>query len=78
MIKTRVFQSGNSQAVRIPKELRTEKAEFYIRRIGDAFVLYPVDDPLFPLRATMGTFPQDFMEDREQPSLLDLPEREGL
>lgn len=78
MIKTRVFQSGNSQAVRIPKELRTEKVEFYIRRIGDAFVLYPVDDPWFPLRATMGTFPQDYMEDREQPSLLDLPEREGL
>lgn len=76
MTTTKVFQSGNSQAVRIPKELRTEKKEFYIRRIGDAYILYPTDDPWFPLRATIGTFPEDFLEDRDQPSILDLPARE--
>ena len=77
MKTTRVFRSGNSQAVRIPKELRTGKAEFYIRRIGDAYVLYPVDDPWFPLRAPIGSFP-DFPEDRDQPSVNDLPARETL
>ena len=76
MTTTRVFQSGNSQAVRIPKELRTEKSEFCISRVGDAYVLFPVDDPWFPLRATIGTFPDDFLEDRDQPSIPDLPERE--
>ncbi len=76
MTTTRVFQSGNSQAVRIPKELRTEKTEFFIRRVGDAFILFPTDDPWFPLRSTIGTFPDDFLEDREQPSILDLPKRE--
>ena len=41
---TRVFQSGNSQAVRIPKELRTEKSEFYISRVGDAYVPFTAQD----------------------------------
>ncbi len=76
MTTTRVFQSGNSQAVRIPKELRTEKTEFYIQRVGDAYILFPVDDPWYPLRATIGAFPSNFLEDRDQPSILDLPERE--
>ena len=75
---TRVFQSGNSQAVRIPKELRTEKTDFFIKRVGNAYILYPVDDPWFPLRTTIGTFPDDFLEDRDQQSILGLPEREGF
>ena len=76
MLKTRVFQSGNSQAMRIPKEVRTDKEEFYIQRVGEGYVVFPTDDPWFPLRITIGTFPQDFMEDREQPSLSDQAERE--
>jgi antitoxin VapB len=76
MLTTRVFQSGNSQAMRIPKEVRTDKEEFYIQRVGEGYVVFPTDDPWFPLRITIGTFPQDFMEDREQPSLSDQAERE--
>ena len=76
MTTTKVFQSGNSQAVRIPKELRTDIKEFFIKRVGDAYILFPVDDPWFPLRTTIGTFPDDFLEDRDQSSILDLPERE--
>ena len=76
MLRTRVFQNGNSQAMRIPKEVRTDKEEFYIQRVGEGYVVFPTDDPWFPLRITIGTFPQDFMEDREQPSLSDQAERE--
>lgn len=78
MIKTKVFKSGNSQAIRIPKELQTEKKEFFIRRIGDSYILCPVDDPWFPLRATIGTFPLDFMDDRNQPSIDEVPEKEAF
>lgn len=78
MLTTRVFQSGNSQALRIPKEVRTDREEFYIQRFGEGYVIFPVDDPWFALRQTMGTFPQDFLEDRDQPSCDDLPERETL
>ena len=76
MLKTKVFQSGNSQAVRIPKELCTDKTEFMINRVGEAYILCPVDDPWTPLRATIGAFPDDFLVDREQPSISDVPERE--
>ena len=68
MLTTKVFQSGNSQAIRIPQEVKTGKEEFYIRRFGEGYVLYPVDDPWFPIRSTIGTFPQDFMNDRQQPA----------
>lgn len=78
MTTTKVFQNGNSQALRIPQEMRTEKKEFYIRKVGDTYIAYPTDDPWAPARQVIGTFPSDFMADREQPSWDDVPEREGL
>ena len=78
MTTTRVFQNGNSQAIRIPQELRTDKKEFYISKIGDTFIAYPVDDPWAPAKQVIGTFPDDFMADRNQPSWNDVPEREEL
>ena len=37
METTKVFTSGRSQAVRIPKAYRFEENEVYINRIGDEF-----------------------------------------
>lgn len=39
MAKARVFQSGNSQAVRLPKEFRVLARELEIYRRGDEIVL---------------------------------------
>jgi antitoxin VapB len=39
MALTRVFQSGNSQAVRLPKEFRLNTNEVEILRRGDEIVL---------------------------------------
>lgn len=78
MLKAKVFQSGNSQAIRIPKEVQTDLKEFNITRVGSCFVLSPVEDPWYTLRLTMGTFPPDFMDDRDQPLISELPEREEL
>lgn len=75
---TRVFQNGNSQALRIPQNLRTDKKEFFIRKIGDIFIAYPTDDPWSPARQVIGTFPEDFMSDRNQPSWNDVTAREEL
>lgn len=42
MTTTRVFRSGNSQAVRIPKELAfPDGAELEITRVGDTLTLTP-------------------------------------
>ena len=76
MTKTRVFQNGNSQALRIPLEMRTDRKEYCISKIGDVFIAYPADDPWASVRQVIGTFPDDFMADREQPSPADYPERE--
>ena len=77
-VTTRVFQNGNSQALRIPQSLRTEKKEYFIRKIGDIFVAYPTDDPWAPSRQAVGTFPNDFMSERNQPSWNEVMDRMPL
>lgn len=35
----KIFKSGNSQAVRLPKEFRIDTEQVYIRRKGDMIIL---------------------------------------
>ena len=76
MLTAKVFRSGNSQAIGIPKELQTDLEELSIRKVGEGFILFPVDDPWLPLRLSIGQMPEDFMEEREQPFWTDVSERE--
>ena len=76
MSVTRVFKNGNSQAIRIPSEMQTEKKEFIIKQIGETYIAYPADDPWYPVRQTIGSFPQDNMLEREQPEWGQVAERE--
>jgi len=41
MTRTRIFWSGRSQAVRIPKQFRLPGEEATIRRVGSALVIEP-------------------------------------
>jgi antitoxin VapB len=43
MLLTRIFKSGNSQAVRIPAELAYQdvNADFRIARFGDVITIFP-------------------------------------
>ncbi len=68
----RVFQSGNSQAVRLPKEFRFHVEEVEISREGDAIILRPhvqQAERWASLRAAVVKgFSPDFLENgREQP-----------
>ena len=78
MTATKVFQNGNSQALRIPQEMRTTDKEFFIAKVGNAYIAYPTDDPWLPTRQALGTFSDDFMEDRQQPAWNTMPQREEL
>ena len=78
MTTAKVFQSGNSQAIRIPKEMQTSEKEFIIRKYGSCFFLIPVEDPWALLRQSVGQADDDFSFDRNQPSLDDLPVREAI
>ena len=76
MATAKVFQSGNSQAIRIPREMQTDEKEFIIRKNGNCYFLIPKEDPWALLRLTLGEAPVSF--ERDQPMLDDLPEREEL
>ena len=78
LVKTRVFQNGNSQAIRIPQNMRTDQKEYYIRKVGDTYIAFPAADPWATVKEVIGTFPSDFLNDRELPPLQDIPEREAL
>ncbi len=78
MTTTRVFQNGNSQALRIPQEMRTDKKEYCINKIGEIYIAYPTDDPWATVRQVLGTFPTDYMSERNQPSWSEVPDREAL
>ncbi len=71
-IKTaKIFRSGNSQAVRLPKEFRLEGTEVEIRRRGDSLVLRPKRKSWAPLMESLKKFSSDFMENgRNQPRLV--------
>ncbi|MFZ3041677.1 MAG: AbrB/MazE/SpoVT family DNA-binding domain-containing protein [Thiobacillus sp.] len=64
---TRVFKSGNSLAVRIPKELAIVKAsqDIEIEKVGDTLVLRPVvKRKLTGLAAAFAAFPPGFMAEQ--------------
>ncbi len=70
MRKTRVFMSGNSQAVRLPKEFRIKASEVYIKREGRRLVLIPVEEKweaLFERLEKDKELLEDFLLDRNQP-----------
>jgi antitoxin VapB len=47
----KLFMSGRSQAVRLPKEFRFEGSEVRVSRIGDKVILEPMDRPPFDVKA---------------------------
>ena len=62
MKTTRVFQSGKSQAVRIPKDYQFHTDEVVITRIGAALVLTTKDQLASVMREGFMSFTDDFME----------------
>jgi antitoxin VapB len=63
----KLFMNGRSQAVRLPKGFRFEGDEVFIKRMGDAVLLFPRRDPWRTLIGSLEDFSEDFMEEREQP-----------
>ncbi len=62
MTTARVFQSGNSQAVRLPKEFRLSVDEVEIFRRGDEIVLRVRPQSAAAIFDALASLPEDFME----------------
>ena len=59
----RVFQSGNSQAVRLPKEFRLDVDRVEVSREGDAIILRPINDDAEPWTALAAAIERGLTED---------------
>lgn len=63
MITTRVFKSGNSQAVRIPKEFQFDVDEVEIFSRGDELIIRPKKDNIIDAFDLITSLSDDFMQD---------------
>jgi antitoxin VapB len=79
METARVFWSGRSQAVRLPKGFRFQCDEVRIRRHGSAVILEPIANDWTWLDAISGRLDLDFVEAvNEQPDRQERPELDTL
>lgn len=60
MDTAKIFWSGRSQAVRLPKEFRFETDEVRIRRQGNAVILEPIAQDWQWLDKVVGPVDEDF------------------
>ena len=68
MKTAKIFKSGNSQAVRLPKELQFDVSEVEIFRRGDEIVLRKKPQNLARVFELLADMSEDFMENgRFQP-----------
>lgn len=64
----KLFQNGQSQAVRLPKEFRFKGERVFIKRQGNAIILLPMKNPWQSLLDSLHKFSKDFMTTRDQPN----------
>jgi antitoxin VapB len=79
----KLFRSGGSQAVRLPKKYRFDCTEVEVSREGDAVILRPLPAaPWSRLRATLAEIDAAvtdmFPAGREQPEMQERPELDRL
>ena len=68
MARAKVFKSGNSQAVRLPKEFRVQASELEIFRRGDEIVLREKAGGVAAAFHLLAALPDDvFAEGRHDP-----------
>ena len=75
MRTAKIFQNGQSQAIRLPKEFRFDGNEVFINKVGKITILLPIEDPWGAMIDSVHKFSDDFMNVRNQP---DQQEREDL
>ena len=69
METAKLFTNGKSQAVRLPKKYRVKGDEVFIKKIGDAIVLFPKKTKWNILIDSLDKFSDDFLNERNQPEI---------
>ena len=60
MKTAKVFESGNSQAVRLPKEFRVGQSLVWLKRIGDNILIMPKKPEWSDMELGAASFSEDF------------------
>jgi len=66
MFTAKVFTTGGSQAVRLPKQFRLNGKEVHVKRVEGGILLLEKNASWKPLLESIGTVSEDFMEERNQ------------
>lgn len=69
MKTAKIFQNGQSQAVRLPKEFRFKDDHVYVKKSGNVVILIPAKDSWESLFDSLDKFSDDFMTERKQPKV---------
>lgn len=67
MNRVKLCGSEDGQTLFLPEEYQIQGDEVYIKKVGNAIVLIPKDDPWQVLFQSLDLFSTDFMESRTQP-----------
>lgn len=68
MATAKVFMSGRSQAVRLPKEFRVDATELAIRKDGDSIILTPINSDWARFFSLLQEFENVESIERNQPA----------
>ena len=63
MQTARLFVNGRSQAVRLPKEYQFRGENVYIKKVGEAVILVPIDKEWEVFLHGLNSFSDDFMSE---------------
>ena len=63
METAKLFVNGQSQAVRLPKEYRFSGNEVYIKKVGNAVMLFPKERAWETFLNGLNSFTDDFFAD---------------
>lgn len=66
METAKIFQTGRSQAVRLPKAFRFNSDEVVIKRFGNGVLLLPTDNPWDMMQEALNEFEVGFQMERAE------------
>lgn len=62
MMIAKLFTNGSSQAVRLPKEMRFDGNEVYVKKVGSSIMLFPKDKAFETFLEGISEFTDDYFD----------------
>lgn len=69
MKSAKLFRNGQSQAVRLPREMRFEGDHVFVKKAGKIVLLIPPSGTWDGFLESLSLFTDDFMRERAQPPI---------